>query len=179
MNAAKKALPSRFSKPSAARHSTSSSTYGNDLGLLSSGNEVGLGRPGSASYQKLSENVTRSMLGKGKREVSARKVPHVSANDAITANHPAFLQLKEQLASRGAVGIVGLSRAFKRMDIDGSKALNFGEFSQALSDSGIKMAAPQQRQLFVFFDRDRTGSVDYNEFLTGLRVSSVCIVSSF
>ena len=79
-------------------------------------------------------------------------------------------ELRNTLASRGARGIAGLGKAFRRMDRDGSKALSFEEFSDAIQEIGIAMPTPKKRQLFAFFDRDRSGSLSYDEFLVGLRV---------
>lgn len=65
------------------------------------------------------------------------------------------------------------------MDDDGSRSLNYDEFSKAVTESGLKMSDPERRQLFVYFDRDRGGAINYNEFLAGIRVRcSVVLLQS-
>jgi len=131
-------------------------------------NDGSLGRPGSSGFQDLSSSVKKSMRSQRKVTMNVPP-PAVDANAAVNSNHPMLLKLKEKLASRGARGIAGLSRAFKRMDNDGNKSLNFAEFSQALSEMGLALQEPEKRQLFLFFDKDRSQSVSYDELLVSLR----------
>ena len=48
-----------------------------------------------------------------------------------------LVDLKEQLALRGARGIIGLQRKFRIMDDDGNQAINYGEFKKAMKECGI------------------------------------------
>jgi calcyphosin len=154
-----------------AHETTASTSYIPSTGYLSKGNEVKLNRPGSAGYQNLSRNVSSNL--NGSRAPAARApAPSVDASNLMSYNHPSLEMLRSQLKSRGANGISGLSKAFRRMDFDGSKSLSYEEFSRALSESGLRISEPDKRRLFLYFDRDRGGSVDYNEFLVGIRVNS-------
>jgi calcyphosin len=157
-----RSAPNRRGVSKAFAHETTSSTsFIPSTGYLSKGNEVKLNRPGSAGYQNLSKNVSNQLS----------RPPAVDSANIISYNHPSLESLRKQLKARGANGISGLSRAFRRMDFDGSKSLSYEEFSRALSESGLAISEPEKRRLFVFFDRDRGGSVDYNEFLVGIRGS--------
>jgi hypothetical protein len=78
--------------------------------------------------------------------------------------------LREQLKAHGARGFVGLQRKFRIMDDDGSKSLNLVEFKKGIKESGVNLTDLQISQLFTTFDKDRNGSVDFDEFLTTLRV---------
>ncbi|XP_034242045.1 calcyphosin-like protein isoform X4 [Thrips palmi] len=71
--------------------------------------------------------------------------------------------------SRGASGIMGLGRMFRLMDDDGSKALNFEEFSRGMQDAGLELDASHLQELFDMFDKDKSGSVSLNEFLLQIR----------
>lgn len=46
--------------------------------------------------------------------------------------------LREQLAQRGAKGIIGLQRKFRIMDDNGDHALNVDEFRKAMKECQIK-----------------------------------------
>jgi calcyphosin len=158
-----RSAPQKKGVSKAFSHETTSATsYIPSTGYLSRGNEVKLNRPGSAGYQNLSRNVSSNL----------NRAPKVEASNLISYNHPSLELLRNQLKSRGANGISGLSRAFRRMDFDGSKSLSYDEFSRALNESGLVISEPDKRRLFLYFDRDRGGSVDYNEFLVGIRVCS-------
>lgn len=86
----------------------------------------------------------------------------------------ALEQLREQLRSRGARGFVGLQRKFRIMDDDGNKSLNMVEFKKGMKESGLNFTELQLSQLFQYFDRDRNGSIDFDEFLVAVRV---CVLS--
>ena len=80
------------------------------------------------------------------------------------------VQLREQLISRGSRGFIGLQRKFRSMDEDGSKTLNLMEFKKALKEMALKLTDMQMQQLFAYFDSDKSGTIDINEFLVGVRV---------
>ena len=105
-----------------------------------------------------------------RRSASTQGPPRVSSVSAVNAEHPVVVQLKHQLVSRGAVGMVAIYRALRRMDTNDTKTLSFEQFSQAMIESGVKIAQPQLRQLFVFFDKDHRGCIAYQDLLSALRV---------
>ncbi|EDV49306.2 calcyphosin-like protein isoform X2 [Drosophila erecta] len=71
--------------------------------------------------------------------------------------------------SRGATGILGLGRAFRAMDDDGSKALNEAEFITGIRDTGLDVSEEEIMQMFAKFDEDGSGSINMTEFLLKLR----------
>jgi Ca2+-binding EF-hand superfamily protein len=81
-------------------------------------------------------------------------------------------QLREQLKARGARGFVGLQRKFRIMDDDGNGSLNLVEFKKAMKECALNLTDLQVSQLFQYFDRDRSGTIDFDEFII---VARVCI----
>ena len=77
--------------------------------------------------------------------------------------------LRERLVSRGARGFIGMSRQFKIIDDDGSKCLNLSEFLKALRDFRVSMSEEDGRRLFQHMDADRSGEIDYEEFVHRVR----------
>ncbi|KAK4291257.1 hypothetical protein Pmani_035909 [Petrolisthes manimaculis] len=71
--------------------------------------------------------------------------------------------------SRGAAGIMGMGKVFRRMDDDGSHSLNMEEFSKGIRETGLKLNEEETEQLFKAFDKDDEGTVNYDEFLISIR----------
>jgi len=57
------------------------------------------------------------------------------------------------------------------MDDDNSKRLDFYEFRKGIHDYGVDLELNTIQVLFVQLDRDKSGNIDFDEFLRALRVS--------
>lgn len=57
------------------------------------------------------------------------------------------------------------------MDDDSNRLLDLKEFLKGLSDYGVLMERDEAAALFRLFDRDGSGTIDFDEFLITLRVS--------
>jgi calcyphosin len=69
-------------------------------------------------------------------------------------------------------GILGLGRCFRRIDDNGDKQLNLEEFTKGLKDTGLDVCDEEAQEIFNQFDQDGSGTINMNEFLIGIRVSS-------
>ena len=78
-------------------------------------------------------------------------------------------KLRQKLASRGARGIIGLGKQFRIMDDNNSRSLDIYEFTKAMKDYMLGFNDSEIKSLFSYFDVDRSGSVDYDEFIRSLR----------
>ena len=84
--------------------------------------------------------------------------------------HPILDALRLKLVERGATGLIGLQRVFRIMDDDGSQALNMSEFKKAMKEMKIVFKRDTDMDvLFRLFDRDHSGSISYDEFITMIR----------
>jgi hypothetical protein len=91
--------------------------------------------------------------------------------ESKSSGEPAVLtELREQLVSRGAKGIIGLARKFRIFDDDGSKSLSMSEFKKGIKECSVNLNENDLNRLFQYFDQDRSGSINYEEFLRGIRV---------
>ena len=78
-------------------------------------------------------------------------------------------RLRASLKRRGAEGIRGLGRHFKIVDRDRSGSLDADEFANACRINRLGLSDSEQRVLMRAFDADGNGTVNYEEFLRGVR----------
>ncbi|XP_028340004.1 calcyphosin [Physeter macrocephalus] len=78
-------------------------------------------------------------------------------------------KLRAQCLSRGASGVQGLARFFRRMDRDGSRSLDAGELQRSLAELGLVLDTAEAQAVCRRWDRDGSGTLDLEEFLRALR----------
>jgi len=78
-------------------------------------------------------------------------------------------RLRDKLKTRGARGIIGLAKQFRIMDDNHSLSLDKFEFSKAMSDYMLGFSEGETQSLFTHFDFDRSGLIEYDEFLRAIR----------
>lgn len=118
-----------------------------------------MNRPKTSMSRKESEMAEKSL-----RELK------VSGKDPLE-------RLRLMCLSRGASGILGLSRMFRRLDDDGNRQLSLEEFFNGLQEGGMKVTEDEAKELFNKFDDDNSGGINMNEFLIAIRVSFVLIIN--
>jgi len=62
-------------------------------------------------------------------------------------------------------------RMFRIIDDDGNRSLSLAEFKKGCRDYGLELEADVVQQMFRQFDKDNSGSIDFDEFLRALRVN--------
>jgi Ca2+-binding EF-hand superfamily protein len=100
--------------------------------------------------------------------------PPAGVQKPSAANHPAAImflinKMKTEMKSRGALGFIGLQRKFKIMDDDNSHSLSLAEFKKAMKEMNMNLSESESRTLFDYFDTNGNGSVDFEEFIQGVR----------
>ncbi|CAH8493809.1 unnamed protein product [Dicrocoelium dendriticum] len=78
-------------------------------------------------------------------------------------------RLRNICLARGANGILGIGRQFRIIDDDGDKKLEFREFFKGCRDFGTELTKEEAREIFETIDIDKSGTVDFEEFLKALR----------
>ena len=77
--------------------------------------------------------------------------------------------LRYQCLVRGCNGIKGLSLIFRKMDIDYSKRICLEELKIGVRNFGIKMSDNYLFSLFTALDINKSGEIDFAEFMKKLR----------
>jgi len=118
-------------------------------------------RSGALDYKEFSTGLFGAGKG-GATGGSPSKGGSGNADDLVQ-------RLRDKLASRGARGIIGLGKQFRIMDDNNSRSLDIYEFTKAVKDYMLGFNDNEIKTLYGYFDIDRSGSVDYDEFLRVLR----------
>lgn len=74
-------------------------------------------------------------------------------------------RLRERLAILGVSGITAFARRMRALDHSGTKLLSCDDFTAAALEQGVASTQEECRALFVLFDADGTGNLDYREIL--------------
>ena len=78
--------------------------------------------------------------------------------------------MRDALAARGAKTIRGMGRSFRIMDsVDGNRKLDKQEFYWGIKDMGVNISKREAEILIDALDTDQDGTVNYDEFLVGIR----------
>lgn len=78
--------------------------------------------------------------------------------------------IRAKVLARGdGLGIRGIARSFKIMDDNNSKTMSLAEFKKGIKDYGLQVSDVDLETCFKIFDRDSSGSLDYDEFIRSLR----------
>ncbi|XP_077277210.1 calcyphosin-like protein isoform X4 [Temnothorax americanus] len=91
------------------------------------------------------------------------------AQRAIRTTTDSIEKLRLLCLARGANGILGLGRVFRRMDEDGNNKLNLEEFKTGLEETGMEISDDEINEIFQKFDTDEDGNISVDEFLVGIR----------
>jgi Ca2+-binding EF-hand superfamily protein len=77
--------------------------------------------------------------------------------------------IKEKIKARGTLGIRGLARMFKILDNNGNRQIDLEEFYWGIKELGIGLSEAEASSVLAAFDRDGSGTVNFDEFLRALR----------
>ena len=80
-------------------------------------------------------------------------------------------EIKDKLKSRGAMMIRGIGRVFRILDDNRNRQIDANELMWGLKDFDIHLNEEQIKSLINAFDRDNSGTVNFDEFFRALRVS--------
>lgn len=77
--------------------------------------------------------------------------------------------------SRSSAGLRNLAKIFKAIDSNGNGNLDVDDFRWGFIDFGFNLTHEEAKQLVSHFDKDKNGTVNFEEFLRALKVSNFII----
>ena len=104
------------------------------------------------------------------KETPSRRMAPISAGQKQLVNN-----FRQMLVSRGIKGILNIKKTFRMIDSANTKLISFPEFMKVLKDYRLKYDETNGENLFKVFDRNRSGKINYDEFVYTAVVSSFSI----
>lgn len=139
----------------------------------------------SFAIQNKTQNLALEQKGLATSDVPSRFQHDQNVFFAVSAPDPSYAQeiadlqkysiedlvadIKARLLDRSASGIKGISRIFKAMDDNGNHQLDLDDFRWGFIDYGFNLSKEEAQELFKRFDRDQSGTIDFDEFLRFLK----------
>ncbi|ESO87734.1 hypothetical protein LOTGIDRAFT_77729, partial [Lottia gigantea] len=77
--------------------------------------------------------------------------------------------IRDQCLKNNCGGIKHISTVFRLMDIDYSKRICFEELARGVKTFDISISDEELKLLFDILDKDKSGYIDFNEFMHNLR----------
>ena len=89
----------------------------------------------------------------------------------LKANNPEEILnlMREKLNQRGVQGICSIARNFRIIDENNSQTIDFYEFKQVCNMYNFGLDDNQLKIIFANFDTEKTGEIDYDEFIRTIR----------
>lgn len=78
-------------------------------------------------------------------------------------------RIRSALVERGVYGIRGISKIFRAMDANGNRLLDPDDFKWGLINYGIILNDQEVQTLIGVFDRNKDGTVNFDEFLATIK----------
>lgn len=80
-----------------------------------------------------------------------------------------LLRIRRTLAAKGTRGFLHFEKVLKSNDINNNGLLNLDQFRSVIKEQKIDITNVEATNLFGIFDSNKTGQIDYLEFLQTLK----------
>ena len=127
---------------------------------------------GEYNGERVRENDNKSVSGKNFWTICLSDDPTAAAPVEAAPRYDGaqmVQDIKDTLKRRGAMSIRGIGRVFRILDDNRNRQLDTNELMWGLKDFDIHLSEEQCNVLISHFDRDNSGTVNFDEFLRALR----------
>jgi len=77
--------------------------------------------------------------------------------------------IRNKIKMRGIRCLISLENNFRSLDDDNSQTINFDSFERSAQDFRFGITSEEVEKLFDYFDKERNGRIDYDEFIRRIR----------
>ena len=90
-------------------------------------------------------------------------------NEEIDHIDELILNIRNKLAKRGLLNLINIESRFRELDEDNTQELDIKSFSQICTEFDFGLSNEEIEELFVSFDKDERGLINYDDFIRVLR----------
>jgi len=102
----------------------------------------------------------------------AKAAEPVAAPKSVSYDGATLIKdIKDTLCKRNSLSIRGLAQVFKQIDANKNRCVDISELESGMRIIGINLNDEQCSALLKFFDKDNSGTINFDEFLVCIRVS--------
>ena len=111
-------------------------------------------------------NPTSKQVNKYRNQSQNRNVENRNRNKSIDE---IIDIIKNKIKMRGIRCLISLENNFRSLDDDNSQTINFDSFETSAKDFRFGITSEEIENLFDYFDKERNGRIDYDEFIRRIR----------
>ena len=103
------------------------------------------------------------------KEEDKEKKEKENENEEIDHTDELILNLRKKLAKRGLLNLINIESRLRELDEDNTQELDIKLFSQLCKEFDFGLQSEDIEELFVSFDKDERGFINYDDFIRVLR----------
>ena len=124
--------------------------------------------------QSLKDNTKKNEQDKEKEKINEEKCDENKANnenDKEEIDHvdELILNIRNKLAKKGLLNLINIESRFRELDEENAQELDIKLFAQICTEFDFGLSKEEIEELFISFDKDERGMVNYDDFIRVLR----------
>ena len=128
--------------------------------------------------QSLKDNTTKNEqtpeedeqeIPKENEDKDANNENNENDNEEIDHVDALILNIRNKLAKRGLLNLINIESRFRELDEENAQELDIKLFAQICTEFDFGLSKEEIEELFVSFDKDERGMVNYDDFIRVLR----------
>ena len=93
----------------------------------------------------------------------------VENNEEVDPIEEYILRIRKKLSTKGLPNLINMESTFRVMDENNEQEVDFNQFCQICQDYDFGLNQDEIKELFMDFDRDGVGKINYDDFIRVMR----------